>query len=65
MPPVDVVGEQTETPHTALPTSDRIAAGGSVLPLNPLHKIKLSSVLDQVSDAEVQLLSPEVVLDEA
>ena len=62
MPPVDVVGEQTETPPTALQTSG-MAAGGPVLPLNPLHKIKLSSVLDQVSDAEVQLLSPEVILD--
>ena len=31
--------------------------------LNPLRKIRLSTVLDQVSDAEVQMLPPDVIAD--
>ena len=63
MPPVDVVSEQGFTSQVADPTSERPGAGVPTLPLNPLHKIKLSTVLDQASDAEVQMLSPEVILD--
>ena len=61
MPPVDVVPEQGFTSPVA--TSERPEAGVPTPPLNPLHKIKLSTVLDQASDAEVQMLSPEVILD--
>ena len=61
MPPVDVVSEQDLTSQVADQTSERPGAGAPTLPLNPLHKIKLSTVLDQVSDAEVQMLSPEAV----
>ena len=60
---MEVVSEQDLTPQVANPTSDRPEAGVPTLPLNLLHKIKLSTVLDQVSDAEVQMLSPEVILD--
>ena len=63
MPPVDVVSEQDLTSQVADQTSERPEAGVPTLPLNPLHKIKWSTVLDQVSDAEVQMLSHEVILD--
>ena len=63
LPPVDVVSEQGLTSPVANPTSERPEVGVPTLPLNPLHKIKLSTVLDQVSDAEVQMLAPEVILD--
>ena len=63
MPPVDVVSEQDLTSTVADPTSECPEAGVPTLLLNPLHKIKLSTVLGQVSDAGVQVLSPEVILD--
>lgn len=60
--PVDVVGEQREQPTGQGPTGTAASAPNTA-PLNPLHKVKLSSVLDQASDAEVQLLPPEVLAD--
>ena len=62
LPPVDVVFELGAAPTGAGQTPPGLAAGTS-LPPNPLHKVKLSSVLDQVSDAEVQLLPADVIAE--
>ena len=62
LPPVDVVCEQEATATAGGQTSSGVASG-SAPPPNPLHKVKLSSVLDQVSDAEVQLLPADVIAE--
>lgn len=63
LPPVDVVSEPEQTPTGVNQTPMDKAEVAPTLPLNPLHKIRLSSVLDQVSDAEVQMLPPEVIAE--
>ena len=57
-----MVFEQGATPAGGGPTPPGLAAG-SALPPNPLNRVKLSSVLDQVSDAEVQLLPADVIAE--
>ena len=62
IPPVDVVCEQEPATQEGNTTSGAAAAGNMPSP-SPLHKIKLSTVLDQVSDAEVQMLPFDVIAD--
>ena len=62
LPAVDVVWEQG-APQTGAGQASPGSASGSVPLSNPLHKVKLSTVLDQVSDAEVQLLPFDVIAE--